>query len=161
MINRAIAAARFVTLLAVVAMLIAATALAVYGLLLTLQIIWHVLREFRLSEEIARDLAVEFIEVVDLLLLSTVLYVIGAGLYQLFIDDNLPLPSWLKVTDLDELKERLVTVVIVVLGVSFAGEVTAWDGERDLQPFGIATAAVLIALTYFLSQRAKHHRPPD
>ena len=35
-------------------------------------------------------LAVELIEITDIILLGTVLYIVALGLYQLFIDQNLP-----------------------------------------------------------------------
>src|SRR3954454_16348196 len=44
-------------------------------------------------------LAVELIEITDIILLGTVLYIVALGLYQLFIDHNLVLPHWLKVND--------------------------------------------------------------
>jgi hypothetical protein len=41
-------------------------------------------------------------------------------------------------------------VVLVVLAVLFLGHVVAWDGSRDLLGLGLAIAAVIAALTFFL-----------
>jgi uncharacterized membrane protein YqhA len=67
---------------------------------------------------------------------------------------RLPLPAWLVVEDLAELELKLVEVVISTLGVAFLGQVVTWDGQRDLQGFGVATALVIGALAYAVSRVA-------
>ena len=47
---------------------------------------------------------VDVLTAVDAILLGTVLLVIGYGLYELFIDEDLNVPVWLQVHDLDDLK---------------------------------------------------------
>jgi uncharacterized membrane protein YqhA len=95
-------------------------------------------------------LAVELIEITDIILLGTVLYIVALGLYQLFIDHNLALPRWLKVNDLTDLKRDLIGVVVVLLGVSFLGEVVNWEGENDILPLGAGIALVIAALGFIL-----------
>ncbi|TLM78797.1 MAG: YqhA family protein [Actinobacteria bacterium] len=95
---------------------------------------------------------VEFIEVADVFLLATVLYIISLGLFELFIDDRLPLPAWLEIHDLDDLKEKLVGVVVVVLGVSFLGRTIEVDSYLNLLYLGLSVAAVIGALTFFLGR---------
>ena len=75
------------------------------------------------------------------------------GLYALFVDDTLPLPHWLEIHDLDDLKAKLISVVIAVLAVLFLGEVVKWDGQRELLGIGAGIALVIAALTFFLTQR--------
>jgi len=77
-------------------------------------------------------------------------YITSLGLYSLFVDDTLPLPRWLEIHDLDDLKGNLVSVVIAVLAVLFLREAVAWDGTRDLVSFGVAIAVMVAALTLFL-----------
>ena len=81
-----------------------------------------------------------------------------AGLFELFIDDRLDLPNWLEIHDLNDLKEKLIGVIIVVLAVLFLGQVATWDGVRDLLGYGTATALVIAALTWFVSQKGKKER---
>ena len=50
-----------------------------------------------------------------------------------------------EVHSLDDLKENLVSVVIAVLAVLFLREAVAWEGGRDLLPFGGALALVIAA----------------
>ena len=91
----------------------------------------------------------------DYALLAAVFYVIALGLYSLFVDDGIPMPSWLRVHDLGDLKELLAGVVIVVLAVIFLGLALTWDGPRDLLMLGLDSAAVIAALAVFLWQRAR------
>jgi len=114
-------------------------------------VIAQAIAKAEVSSKGAKALALEFIEIVDLFLLGTVLLMISLGLYELFINSDLELPQWLQIRTFDDLKLKLVGVVIVVLAVLFLGHVVAWNGERDLLRLGAGIAAVIAALTYFLS----------
>jgi len=85
----------------------------------------------------------------DTALLATVLYVIALGLYSLFVDDTIPMPLWLRIRTLGDLKELLASVVIVVIAVVFLGFALTWDGSRDLLILGLSCAAVSAALAAF------------
>jgi len=101
-------------------------------------------------EGAGRRLVVFTMEVIDTFLIATVCYVIALGLYQLFIDRDIDLPPWLSIKDFDDLKGRLIGVVVVILGVGFLAEVVDWDGEKDLLRLGAAIALVIASLTLFL-----------
>ncbi|NDW53257.1 YqhA family protein [Aliiroseovarius sp. PrR006] len=146
-------ASRFMVILAVIGALLAATTLLVYGLIETVQLILSTIQNGEVTRKVAKALALEFIEIIDLFLLGTVFYIVAIGLYELFISTNVKLPSWLTINNLDDLKNKLIAVVIVVLGVLFLGQVVSWDGERDLLGYGAAVALVIGALSYFLSQK--------
>lgn len=95
-------------------------------------------------------LAVEAIHLADYFLIATALYIVAVGLYELFIGEvNLPgRLGWLKVRNLDELKDRLIGVVVTVLAVTFLGIAAEWTGDAVL-PFGMALAAMIVALGVF------------
>lgn len=152
--KRFISASRFLIVIPALGSFVAATALLVYGAVEIAQLIGETLVA-DVSSKGAKTLALAFIEIVDLFLLGIVLYIIALGLYELFVDDQLPLPDWLSIHNLDDLKNKLTGVVILVMGVLFLGQVVTWDGERDLLRYGGAIALVITALTYFLSQRSK------
>jgi uncharacterized membrane protein YqhA len=141
--------------------LAAAAALFVYGIAETIAVIAEAVAKMEVTSKGAKALALAFIEIVDLFLLGTVLLMIALGLYELFIDSELKLPDWLHIRTFDDLKNKLVGVVLVVLAVIFLGHVVAWDGSRDLLGFGIAVAAVIAALTWFLmtSKSGKDSKP--
>lgn len=101
-------------------------------------------------------LVVGFIEVADIFLLAVVLYIMSVGLYELFIDDNLPLPAWLVIHNLEDLKEKLVGVVIVVLAVFFLGRVIESEHPLDVLYLGGGISAVIASLAYFTSKVLAH-----
>lgn len=102
-----------------------------------------------------KALSLGLIESIDGFLVATVFVIIGVGLYGLFIDPETPLPSWLVIRKLGDLKDKLASLVVVVLAVLFLGQIVTWDGERDLLGFGAAVALVIAALTYFLSPKER------
>lgn len=156
MVQRLLARSRYLIIIAVVGSFLAALTLIVYGGIEALVLVVETVTTGTVSSKGAKALALAFIELVDLFLLGTVFYIIAMGLYELFISDAIPLlPSWLEIHDLDDLKDKLASVVVVVMGVLFLGQVVTWDGQRDLLGYGIAIALVIAALTYFLSQKPK------
>jgi len=152
MLRRTLNASRYLVIAAVVGALVASFALFVYGLAETVAIVAQTIAKAEVSSKGAKALALEFIEIVDLFLPGTVLLMISLGFYELFVDSDLKLPEWLQFRSFDDLKLKLVGVVIVVLAVLFLGHVVAWNGERDLLRLGAAIALVIAALTYFLSK---------
>jgi uncharacterized membrane protein YqhA len=142
---------RYLVVAAVIGALAASLALYVYGLAETVVVIVRAIEKAEISSKGAKAMALEFIEIVDLFLLGTVLLMISLGFYELFIRSDLELPEWLHFRNFDDLKLKLVGVVIVVLAVLFLGHVVGWNGERDLLRLGAAIALVIAALTYFLS----------
>jgi uncharacterized membrane protein YqhA len=149
--SRLFAATRYLVLIAVFGSFIAASALMIYAGIEVVVLVVDTLREGSVSSKGAKALALGFIEMVDLFLLATVFYIIALGLFELFINPTLALPEWLVIRDLDDLKNKLTGVVIVVMAVLFLGQVVTWDGERDLLRYGAGIALVVAALTYFLS----------
>lgn len=152
--------ARFPMIVGIAAIFVAATALLAFAAVQTWRLIERLLAPggMDLAKE---DLMLLTIKLVDLVLLATVLDIMAIGLYGLFIDSRLPVPPWLRITDIDSLKQKLNGVVVTVLGVVFLEQVIAWDGTRDLLPFGLAVGAVVVALSYFLGVRPGKGRPQD
>ena len=97
------------------------------------------------------QLVLRALEIVDTFLVTMVVLVTSIGIYQLFINRRIPVPEWLRIYDIDDLKAKLIGVVITVLGVYFLGEVLAWDYGKDILPLGLSVAAVVLVLTYFLN----------
>jgi uncharacterized membrane protein YqhA len=147
------AASRFVIGLAVIGSFVGSAILLVIATVTLFSIAWNEIVNFEpdnLSGHHIDRLAVDLIEITDIILLGTVLYIVALGLYQLFIDHNLALPRWLKVNDLTDLKRDLIGVVVVLLGVSFLGEVVNWEGSSNVLPLGAGIALVIAALGFIL-----------
>lgn len=92
---------------------------------------------------------VSVLTAVDTLLLATVLLVIGYGLYELFVDDTVQLPSWLQISSLDDLKAKLISVVVAVIAVVFLGQLVEGTDPQATMFFGIGSGAIVLALAAF------------
>jgi uncharacterized membrane protein YqhA len=151
---RLLASSRYLIFIAVFCLLIGATTLLVYGAVETFSLVRAIVDPAADTPKV-KGLILAFIELTDLFLLATVLYVIAIGLFELFVDDRLDLPNWLEIHDLNDLKEKLIGVLIVVMAVLFLGQVVTWEGDRDLFRYGAGIALVIAALTWFVSQKPK------
>ena len=153
-----VGSSRFGVLLAIFGLGLAATLLLVYSTLVVFKTIWDTITSSHVDFDHAKHLSVIFIELTDLFLLGTVLYIIGIGLYELFIDSTLPLPKWLRINTIEELKSKLVGVIVVLLSVSFFADVVEGNAGDNLLDLGIATGVVILALGVYsyLSAHSEH-----
>jgi uncharacterized membrane protein YqhA len=156
---RLFSSSRYFAAFAVLGTFLAAVTLYVYGTLVVIQLIWHTLEEYRISVEGVKHLQVVFIEMTDVFLLGTVLFIVAFGLYQLFIQPDLPVPPWLRIRNLDQLTERLIEVVGVLLSVTFLAFAVEGLREASLIEFGASVAIVIAALSLLLV--VTHRRPED
>lgn len=159
--TRLIGLVRYIIIVAVLVTLIAATALILFGTIETFVVVRDIFSKGEFTSKVAKTLLLSFIEITDIFLLATVLYIVALGLYELFIDDRVPVPHWLEIHTLDDLKEKLIGVVIVVIGVGFLGQFTSWNGETNLLISGGGAALVIAALTFFLGQKGKKEKERD
>lgn len=118
---RLFASSRFFAAFAVFGAFLAAVTLYIYGTLVVIQEIVYTLAGDRISVPGVQRLQAAFIEMTDVFLLGTVLFIVSFGLYQLFIQPELAVPKWLKIESLDQLSGRLIEVVGVLLAVTFLG----------------------------------------
>jgi len=160
MLRRILAGSRYLVVIAVIGSFLAAATIIIYGGATVIGIIADVISHPQFTADGSKHLAVECIEIIDLFLLGTVLYIIALGLYELFIS-SLTMPSWLEISSLDDLKSKLIGVVIVLLAVTFLGEVVSWDGSATIFALGFAVGVVLFALAFYLNVGfpSKHESP--
>jgi uncharacterized membrane protein YqhA len=92
---------------------------------------------------------VDVLTAVDAILLGTVLLVIGYGLFELFIDDELPVPLWLRVYDLDDLKSKLIGVVVAIIAVVYVGIFVDANRSKDVLSYGLGAGALVVGLAIF------------
>lgn len=137
---------RFIAIVPAIALFISAIALA----LATFGNTIHTTQELISGHIAVVDVGIEYIEYADLFLLAVVLYMLGLGLISLFISDKIPLPKWLEFHDFDDLKERLVSVISVMLGVYFLGVVLEGHLGIDILWLGGGCALIIVALAYFI-----------
>lgn len=149
-------AARATMFVGVLSLLAAALTLLLFGSIETAR---HIVKIWApVGAELSnREVFLASIKLVDLVLLATVLQVVAIALYSLFISRNIPVPEWLHSSGIDGLKNLLASIVAVMLGVLFLEQVITTDGSPDLLPLGIAIAAVIVALSYFIRSHPSSH----
>lgn len=161
MFSRILSSSRYLVLIAVLGSFLAFIALLIYSGIETVKTIFDVAVAADFSTKGVKELILSAIQIVDLFLLAIALYIISLGLYELFIDDTIAAPQWLVIHNLDDLKEKLVGVIIIVMGVLFLGKLVGWDGKSDLLNTGAGIALMIAALTYFLGQNKKGELPDE
>ena len=149
MIRRVLGTSRYLVILAVLGSFVTAAVLMVYGLLRSLALVLDVITGRPLDTETSKALIVESVSIIDVFLLGTVLYIISAGLYQLFVESDLPLPHWLEIRSIGDLKVRLAGVIVVGMLVAFLGFVVEWQGGTDIAAPAIGIAAIVIAVAVY------------
>ncbi|MDO9056729.1 MAG: YqhA family protein [Sulfuricurvum sp.] len=101
---------------------------------------------------------------VDLYLIGVVMIIFSFGLYELFISDIDPAKDehgkenqLLAVHSLDQLKDKISKVIVMVLVVGFFQKVghTAFSGALELLYLALSITAVAVGL-YFLSKVGHH-----
>lgn len=92
---------------------------------------------------------VDVLTAIDAILLGTVLLVIGYGLYELFIDADIDVPLWLRVRNLDDLKSKLIGVVVAIIAVVFVGVFVDSNRASDVISYGAGAGAIVAGLALF------------
>jgi len=108
-----------------------------------------VIIEAILNDAYLKDTIVDVLTAVDAILLGTVLLVIGYGLYELFVDTRLEVPAWLQVRDLDDLKSKLIGVVVAIIAVVFVGVFVDANRASDVVSYGLGAGALVAGLALF------------
>ncbi len=104
-----------------------------------------------------KDVIVDVLTAIDAILLGTVLLVIGFGLYELFIDTNIQVPAWLRVEDLDDLKSKLIGVVVAIIAVVFVGIFVDSNRASDVISYGVGAGALVVGLAIFAFATKKNN----
>ena len=147
--KRILESSRYVVLIAVISLLVAAIATFVWGAAQTAFLIGKFI-----STPKDAELIVAIVQLMDLFLLGTVLLVFALGLYELFIE-KLALPEWLVIDDLKKLKGKLSDVVILILAIKFLEKLIESKSAQDTLMTGIAVAVVIGGLVLFNYTSAK------
>ena len=143
--KRILGLTRYVVFVPAIASIIGALLLMAQGsLAMVMAVIDTISNGYGLKETI-----VEVLTAVDAILLGTVLLVIGYGLYELFIDADLEVPQWLRVYDLDDLKSKLIGVVVAIIAVVFVGVFVDSNRASDVISYGVGAGALVVGLAIF------------
>ena len=155
---------RFVVLFAVICSATACVALFLLG---SFEIV-HIIYDVIINEEgkeltlIHKDLLIHFIGAIDLYLIGVVLLIFSFGIYELFIskidiareDTDITI---LEIEDLDELKNKIIKVIIMVLIVSFFESILKQrdEFESPMQLMYFAFSILSLAIGVYLIKLKK------
>ena len=141
--KRVLESSRYIVLIAVVSLLVAAVATFLWGAVQTFFLIGKFI-----ATPMDAGLIVPIVQLMDLFLLGTVLLVFALGLHELFIQ-KLDMPEWLVIDDLKKLKGKLSDVVILILGIKFLEKLIDSKSAQDTLMTGVGVAVVIGALVLF------------
>ena len=136
---------RYAVIVPAIASIIGALLLMVQGSVAMIQVVIDTV----MSNTKLKDTIVEVLTAVDAILLGTVLLVIGYGLYELFVDADIEVPAWLQVRDLDDLKSKLIGVVVAIIAVVFVGIFVDAKRGADVISYGVGAGALVVGLAIF------------
>ena len=103
------------------------------------------------SEGTVRDavvLSANFISIIDTYLLAIVFYILAIGLYKLLIGP-IQTFTWLKIDNLDDLKEKISKTIVLFLAGTFLRILTQWKDATHVLYVGIAISLVSATLVYY------------
>ena len=154
---------RFITLLAVVFGVLGAIVLFVVASVDVFNVCVSAYKYYFLgvhAEDFHTLVVGEIIGAVDLYLIGVVLLIFGFGIYELFIseiDVANEKGKILNITSLDQLKDKIAKVIVMVLIVNFFQRVlhTDYNGAKEMLYLAASIMGLAIGL-YFLGKVGKH-----
>lgn len=164
-IGRLLGRSRYIVIIAVAAVMIVSLSLFMLGAVNAIKAVVNSWSEFAVSGEAgSTEQIVESLSVIGVMLRAVVFYIIGVGLYSLFIAP-LNLTTALGVESLSDLETKVISVVVVILAVTFLQHFVQWREAVETMRFGITAAIVIAALVLFqfnsrrANEFAKKHNP--
>lgn len=96
-----------------------------------------------------------FLLEIDLFLIGATLLIAAVGFYELFIariddDRRSAIPAWLRMEDLNDLKARVLSMIVLVVAVAFVEFVVDDAAGLEVLELGGGIALVVAALVAFL-----------
>ena len=148
MIERIILGSRYLALLTVLVTLFCAIVLYLYTSGTALIGVYQVVTEAGFNLDSTKALAVTFLKVVDFFFICIGLQIISAGIYKLFFNPDISLPTVMEPQSFSELKLTLVKIVSVVLLIDFVEIAVDVGPSRELMEYGIGIGVILVAVSW-------------
>jgi uncharacterized membrane protein YqhA len=149
--ERALAASLQLVFIPVVILLLAALAAFVFGTVVFIDALRKIIEHpFPVGHQVGL-----FLLDIDLFLVGATLLIAAVGSCELFIREihvgqATRVPAWLQMRDLNDLKGRVIGMIILVLSVSFVETAVDSPAGQQLLELGGGVALVIVALTVFL-----------
>lgn len=98
------------------------------------------------EEDTTKHLMIAAVEQTDTLLVAMALLIISLGMQSLFIGGIVNVPEWLHIRTFEDLKQKLLGIVITAIAVDFFSVALAWTGGYDVLIYGAAVAAMILSI---------------
>jgi uncharacterized membrane protein YqhA len=150
-VERSLAASLSLAIIPVAFLILAALGAFVYGAAVFVDSVGTIGRHpFPVGHQIGL-----FLLDIDLFLIGATLLISAIGFYELFIGDIrvggiARMPAWLEMHDLNDLKGRVLAMIVMVLAVTFVELVVDASGGLQILETGGGVAVVILAVTAFL-----------
>jgi uncharacterized membrane protein YqhA len=160
-----ICSSRWMIIIAVVSSLVAALVMTLIGMLdvfWDISIIFNKFGGLSTIDSLDKELVLKIVSAIDAFLVATVLLIFGLGLYELFIsklDSSKFSSRVLLITNLEQLKEKLAKVIIMVLIVNFFKIALNLDYKTALDLLYLGFGVFLISLSVYFNH-GRQSSPP-
>ena len=161
--ERLLALSRLLVLIPVIFLLLDAAASFVYGADILIRTLTEVVSEpVHVGARLGR-----FLVVMDTFLVGVTLMILSFGFYELFVitkereAHKYWLPAWLKMHDIEDLKARVVSMLILVAAITFVDRLVESKNPDEVLFLGAGIALIILGLTAFLwfTKRTEGGRP--
>jgi len=150
---------RYLTILAVIGSLLSAFVLFIRGSVVVIKGLIDFVNSMQVDLHGNYEKLIEaFVSSVDIYLFAMVLIIFGMGIYELFINKIDPVekkvdsrPSWLQISNIDELKSSLGKVILMVLIVSFFKHSLDIEYKNSMDLLLLALGILLLAGSLFIA----------
>lgn len=153
MLKRILQQGGLVVTLPIITLFISSILFGVYGTYLAIETVINALSKPEYLE--VTSLATKFFSVIDVYLLSLVMYLFALGLYELFVD-VMDVPAWLKIESVDELKAKLASVIVLFVAIAFTKLLVEWQNPVETLLFSAATGILMLVLIQYYKAKEAH-----
>jgi uncharacterized membrane protein YqhA len=153
---------RYMVFLAVVSATISALIMILLGTLEVAKVVYEMFQSFYIPgsmEGFSKSSVSHLVSAIDDYLIGTVFLIFGIGLYELFIskidiaENDETSSKVLIIHDLDQLKEKIAKVVIMVLIVTFFKYAINFKYDEMIHLLYLSIGILLIAISIYLTHK--------
>lgn len=164
MVERLLGSTRYLVVITVVVSVVSALLLYVVSVTLLTEVIYETLVQLPEKADLGKEVAVQLLKVLDILLIAVTFQIIASGLYRLFIshreltpaDDELRMGR-LEITNFHQLKATVIHLAVVILVIQFLEHAVNVGAALETLYFGAASALVIAAAVWAADRIVTHH----
>ena len=145
---------KYLIFITVIALLCTTVLAVVWGVYETIVVFYSFITQYKSASSTIASL----VQLMDIFLVTAVLYIFTVSLYELFIGE-LDLPKWLVIHNFDELKTILSNLIILIGAVSFLKYFLERNDPASTFLYGLAFG--IVAYILILYRRHDHHDLPS